>query len=619
MKKPFFLLVFSWISIVANAQLSDTLRLEAFMDGVITTHLRDKHIAGATVAVIQHGKILLSKGYGFSDVKKQLPVDSRSTLFRIGSISKMFTWVSVMQLVAQGKLSLTEDVNTYLKDFKIPDKFDKPITLNDIMTHTPGFEDLVIGLFGKDSASMKPFVEIFSREMPERVRPPHTFSSYSNHGTGMAGYIVEQISGMSFNDYVEKNILGPLNMTHTTFRQPLPANLKADMSKGYKYAGGEFVEQPFEYVPLYPVGAASSSAADMTKFMSAILAGGGAILDSATLRMMEQPAHQHHPSVNPMRHGFMDLSRNGVTIIGHGGDTFWFHSLMVLFPESDAGLFISFNTDKGGGTYMEVLDQFAEKYFPGPKAAKEPIKVDRKFLEKFTGFYRGNRYVYHDMTKISSLFSDISITVADSTKIKVTAGENVQYYLPVDSLTFREEHAPKIIAFSKGDDGKIAHLFIGNLPIIAFDKVSGIQTAGSQGLIFGMVIAAAFIVLLYWPLAASVRRGYRSMRETIMLPLGAKWVAWLDYFFLATFYIGIAMLLSDPESIVFGVTTSIKVILLFPLLSVLMTILMVVNVFRLGFDQRFSLLGRIFYILITIVSATALWQLYYWNLLGFNY
>ena len=268
---------------------------------------------------------------------------------------------------------------------------------------------------------------------------------------------------------------------------------------------------------------------------------------------------------------------------------------------------------------MEVLDQFAEKYFPGPSAVKEPIKVDRKFLEKFTGFYRGNRYVYHDMTKISSLFSDIAVTVADSTKIKVTAGENVQYYLPIDSLTFREEHAPKIIAFSKGDDGKIAHLFIGNLPIIAFDKVTGIRTAGSQGLIFGIVAAAALIVLLYWPVAASVRRGYRSVRDTIVLPLGAKWIAWLDYFFLAIFCLGIAMSLSDPESIVFGVTTSLKVILLFPLISVLLTIVMLVNVFRLGFDQRFSLLGRMFYALITIVSVTALWQLYYWNLLGFNY
>ncbi|HWA32689.1 MAG TPA: serine hydrolase domain-containing protein [Cyclobacteriaceae bacterium] len=620
MKKVFaFALIICCTVTCMSQSLSDTVRLTAFMDGVITTHMRDKHIAGATVSIVQNGKVLLAKGYGFADVKKRQPVDPGTTLFRIGSISKMFTWISVMQLVAQGKISLDADVNSYFKDFKIPDAFGKPVTLNDIMTHTPGFEDLVIGLFGKDSTSMKSFAEIFSKEMPERVRPPHTYSSYSNHGTGMAAYIVEQVSGMSFNDYVEKNILGPLNMTHTTFRQPLPANLKNDMSKGYKFTGGEFKPESFEYVPLYPVGAASASATDMVKFMDAILAGGSVILDSATLHLMEQPAHRHHPDVNPMRHGFMDLSQNGVTIIGHGGDTFWFHSVMALFPETKTGLFVSFNTDKGGGTYLDVLSQFADAYYPDKNALKPPIKVDRKFLERFAGFYRGNRYVYHDMTKISSLFNDMAITVPDSSRIKVTAGENVKYYVPIDSLTFREENSSKVIAFDKDDKGKISHLFLGGIPIIAFDKVGGVQSMSFHSMVFILTIVMGSIVLVYWPVAASVRRGYQSVRNTIVLPGGAKWVAWLDFFLLITFYVAMAAMLSDPTSIVFGVTTPVKILMVLPLISSVLTLIMVINAFRLSGDRRFSLMGRLFYVLITLVSIAGIWQLYYWNLLGFNY
>jgi CubicO group peptidase (beta-lactamase class C family) len=623
MKKLITAIVMYCVAFTGMAQSAvDSLQLEAFIDGVITTHLRDKHIAGATVSVVKDGKILLAKGYGFSDVKNQVPVDSRTTLFRIGSISKMFTWISVMQLVAQGKISLEADVNTYFKEFKIPSTYERPVTLNDIMTHTPGFEDLVIGLFGKDSASMKPFAEIFSKEMPERVRPPHTYSSYSNHATGMAAYIVEQVSGMSFNDYVEKNILVPLNMSHTTFRQPLPSNLKPDMSKGYKFTEGEFKEQTFEYVPLYPVGAAASTATDMVKFMDAILSEGSrgaSLLDTATLHLMERPAHQHHPSVNPMRHGFMDLSRNGVTVIGHGGDTFWFHSLMALFPESNVGLFVSFNTDKGGGVYLEVLDQFVEKYYSDKDIRKEPIKVSKKFLEQFAGFYRGNRYVHHDMTKISSLFSDIAITSPDSVRIKAVAGENVKYYVPVDSLTFREEHGGGIIAFERDAKGKINHMFIGNLPIMAFDKVGGIQGMGFHSMVFIVVFLFALIVLIYWPLAASVRRGYQSVRNTIVLPGGAKWIAWLDYLFLVLFYLGLVVLLSDPASIVFGLTTPVKIVMILPLVSAVLTIVMIINVFRLTGDRRFSLMGRSFYVAITIVSVIGLWQLYYWNLLGFNY
>ncbi len=405
-----------------SQSLTDTVRLEAFMDGIINTHLRDLHIAGATVSVIKDSKIILAKGYGYADVKKRIPVDPAISLFRIGSISKMFTWISVMQLVSKGKLRLDEDVNHYLKDFKIPEAYPTPVTLKDLMTHTPGFEDLVIGLFGKDSLTLKPLAEIFKKEMPLRVREPGSFASYSNHGTGMAAYIVEQVSGMSFNDYVEKNILEPLQMRHTSFLQPLPARLRADLSHGYSYKGGEFVEEGFEYVPLYPVGAAASSATDMTHFMRAILQNGRwkdfIMLDSATLAFMEQPAHRHHPDVNPMRYGFMDLSRNGVTVIGHGGNTFWFHSLMALFPESNAGLFISFNTDKGGSTSLDVLNEFMDEYFPEKNPLKTPIASSKKFLKQFEGAYRVNRFAYNDITTVSSLLGHIKVSVKDSMMLK---------------------------------------------------------------------------------------------------------------------------------------------------------------------------------------------------------
>ena len=623
MKNLIFLLVVLWLPCESDAQsLRDTVSLGAFMDGLINTHLRDKHIAGATVSIVQDGKVLLAKGYGFSDVNKQTRVSPDTTLFRIGSISKMFTWISVMQLVSQGKLKLDEDVNAYLKDFQIPATYPKPITLKDIMTHTAGFEDMVIGLFSKDSASLKPLKEIFAKEMPARVRPPGTYASYSNHATGMAAYIVEQVSGMDFNDYVEKKILGPLNMSHTSFRQPLPANLKPMMSKGYKYTG-EYLEQPFEYVPLYPVGSAASSASDMVKFMNAILYNGswkGAnILDSATLALMETPAHRHSPNVNPMRYGFMDVSQSGVNVIGHGGDTFWFHSLMVLFPESHTGLFVSFNTDKGGGVVLDLLDEFIKEYFPEKSPLASPMKVTAKFLQRFAGAYRGNRYPYHDITTISSLFGDVKIAAIDSTKIQVISGENIKYYVPLDSLTFREEHSSKIIAFDQDGKGKIAHMFIGNLAIFAFDKVGGLKSAGLHTMVFIIVILVTLLVLLYWPFVGWIRKGYNSMRDTLPLPQGARRVAWINYLLLGSFYVGLMIVLSDPVAIVYGVPTALKVLLILPLISIALAVWMLVNAIRLITDNRYRLSGRAFYAFITLVGVAALWQLYYWNFIGFNY
>jgi CubicO group peptidase (beta-lactamase class C family) len=624
MKKLFTAILALLFSTGAQSQsLSDTVQLEAFMDGLMKTHLRDKHIAGGTVSVVKDGKVMLAKGYGFSDVTKQIPVSPDATLFRIGSISKMFTWISVMQLVSQGKLKLDEDVNHYLKDIQIPTTYEKPITLTDIMTHTPGFEDLVIGLFSKDSASVKPLHDIFLKEMPARIRPAGSYASYSNHATGMAAYIVEQVSGMSFNEYVEKNILTPLHMEHTSFRQPLPQDLKPLLSKGYRYSGGEFLEQPFEFVPLYPVGAAASSATDMVKFMEAILYNGRwngrEILDSATLALMESPAHRHHPHVNPMRHGFMDLSQNGVEIIGHGGDTFWFHSIMALYPASHTGLFVSFNTDKGGGTSMEVFDEFTKKYFPETTPLATPMKADKKFLEQFAGAYRVNRYPHNDITTISSIFNDTNITIADSSRLRVTSGETVRYYVPIDSVTFREEHSSKIMAFEKDPKAGIVHMFIGNMPIIAFDKVSGLKNSGIHIMILIASIIVTLLVLLYWPFVQWVRRGYQSMHDTLPLPLPARRVAYLNYLFLGIFYLGVPIVLSDPESIVYGATTSLKVLLILPMISIVFTFWMTVFSLRLSTDDRFRIWGRIFYALITIMSILALWQLYYWNFVGMNY
>ena len=135
--------------------LRDRAELEAFMDGVMVAQLRDHHVAGATVSVVKDGALFFAKGYGSSDVRQQRPVAAESTMFRVGSISKLFTWTAVMQLVEQGKLDLNTDINTYL-DFKIPATFPQPITLTNVMTHTPGLEEDPRDLFTEDSSHITP-------------------------------------------------------------------------------------------------------------------------------------------------------------------------------------------------------------------------------------------------------------------------------------------------------------------------------------------------------------------------------------------------------------------------------------------------------------------------------
>src|SRR5438445_7280263 len=153
--------------------------LEAFLDGLIPAQLEREDIAGAVVAVVKDGKVLFAKGYGFSDVEKRKSVSPAETLFRPGSISKLFTWTSVMQLVEQGKLDLDRDVNDYL-DYKIPPAFGKPITLRNIMTHTPGFEEVDKNVIVSDSTRIEPLEAFLKDWTPHRIFPPGQVPAYSN-------------------------------------------------------------------------------------------------------------------------------------------------------------------------------------------------------------------------------------------------------------------------------------------------------------------------------------------------------------------------------------------------------------------------------------------------------
>ncbi|MGH7720067.1 MAG: serine hydrolase domain-containing protein, partial [Gemmatimonadaceae bacterium] len=241
---------------------SDPREIEAFLDGMMAAHLDEKHVAGAVVSVVRNGELLFTKGYGFADHDKRAPVDPAHTLFRIGSVSKLFTWTAVMQLVEQGKLQLDRDVNDYI-DFTIPATYPQPITLRHLLTHTPGFEDRGLGLF---SPKRVPRGEWLAENMPARVRPPGTFSAYSNYGTSLAGYIVERASGMPWEEYVERRILQPLGMRNTTAREPLPPALAPQMSGGYEWKGDRMGARDFEVVGASaPAGSVSSTGADMAR------------------------------------------------------------------------------------------------------------------------------------------------------------------------------------------------------------------------------------------------------------------------------------------------------------------------------------------------------------------
>src|SRR2546421_859648 len=346
---------------------------ETFLDALIPSQLQTRNIAGAVVSFVKDGQVLFAKGYGYADVEAKKPVLPDQTLFRPGSISKLFTATAVMQLVEQGKLDLDRDVNDYL-DFPIPKTYPEPVTLRQLLTHTGGFEETLKNLFVAHESDIKPLRTYLVNEMPARIFPPGKVPSYSNYGFTLAGYIVERVSGEKFEQYITNHILQPLRMTNSTFDQPLPPQLAAQMSKAYLIASKK--PRDFEFVQVAPAGALSTTAADMTRFMLAFLQDGSvegvAILKPETVRQMQTRQFELHPMINGLGLTFMEYSMNGQRIVGHGGDTVYFHSDMVLVPDAHVGYFISYNSlgKSVGGGRGEVQRAFVNRYFPNPAEPK---------------------------------------------------------------------------------------------------------------------------------------------------------------------------------------------------------------------------------------------------------
>lgn len=369
--------------------------LNAWLDGFMPAVLANSDLVGAVVTVVRDGEVLASRGFGYANLEDRTPVDPSSTLFRPGSISKLFTWVAVMQQVEQGRIDLDADVNAYL-DFEIPAYSGQPITMRNIMTHTAGFEEALSNLILKDPAPAISLEDYVKNHVPRRVYPPGVTPAYSNYATALAGYIVQRLSGEEFNAYVENHIFNPLGMRNSTFVQPLPEAMQGAMSRGYRSRrDGE--PQAFEIVPAAPAGSMSTTAADIALFMNAMLNGGAGVLQPATTREMFDTVDQQFPGVNSMALGFYEEDYKGRRIRSHGGDTGWFHSNLSLLIDDNVGVFVSVNSggERRIGAMMwrwQLVHGIINRYFPTESTPlPEPGPTAREHGAAVVGVYEGAR------------------------------------------------------------------------------------------------------------------------------------------------------------------------------------------------------------------------------------
>jgi CubicO group peptidase (beta-lactamase class C family) len=490
--------------------------LEAFLDALIPAQLQNRDIAGAVVSVVKDGRVLLAKGYGFADFAAKKPVVAETTLFRPGSISKVFTAISVMQLVEQGTLDLDRDVNEYL-DFAIPRTYPEPVTLRRILTHTAGFEETLKNLFVPSAKEMRPLRDYLVAAMPARIFPPGKVPSYSNYGLSLAGYIVERVSAEPFEKYVAAHILNPLQMERSSFAQPLPEALAPNMSRGYLAAAQG--ARDFEFVTASPAGALSATATDMSRLMLALLGEGtlegATILKPDSVRAMEVRQFEFHPDLHAIGFILMDYSMNAQRIVGHGGDTIYFHSDMMLMPEAHVGLFISYNSagSRQGGGRTEVIRAFLNRYFPEPVSASPSIDTKTTQADGLavSGVYSGSRRGESTFLKMAALLGQFSVT-ADRNGLLTIEGlqsprGGLKQWREIGPLVYREVDGPDLIAFRRDANGVVTDL-LPSAPIQMGQRVTGFANKKLLLPVLGVSLGLLALTLVLWPVAVIIRKRY---------------------------------------------------------------------------------------------------------------
>lgn len=445
-------------STAKEAKALNTENATTFLDGFFTSEQAKSQYVGASVVIVKDGKVIAQEGYGFADLESKTKVDPASNVFRIASISKSFTALAAMQLVEQGKIGLQDDFTKYVKDLKLDNPFNVPVTIEHLLTHTTGFEiqDPLPEDIHTDFDKVVEIEDYVRKHMPSVVRKPGSAYMYDNFASMIVGLIVQNVSGIPFNDYMEKHIFKPLKMESSSFI--FTDKLKKNLVSEYDAANGKI--DLYAVTPtIMPQGGMMSTAEDIGKFMNAFLNGGssetGSILQQATIDQMETYRSSIHPLLPNTTIGFEAPSQlpgagSSSSVITKGGTLLGTSSLMFLIPEQKTGVFIIYN--KVGPLSGLFYSDFINTFFP---AYAVPAKLDA-----FTP------YSTNELQKFSGMYSDLrirqfhtSIKVDDNGELMISdAFIGPRLLKQVDDNLFVDSLLGNFTAFETGTDGKVVYM-----------------------------------------------------------------------------------------------------------------------------------------------------------------
>jgi CubicO group peptidase (beta-lactamase class C family) len=595
----------------------------AFFDGLFKENMKKFNVPGLAFAMVKGGEVVYKNGYGMASIEGNIPVDPDATVFRVGSISKLFTAAAVMRLYEQGRLNLDDDVNKYLDSFKITGKSGKKIMVENLLTHTAGFDERNMGLAAKDRESVLPLEKYLSEYRARVFAEPGTVYSYSNYGMTLAGYIVERVSGAPFSDYIGQNILEPLGMKHSSF-DPLSGAVE-NMAQGYTYANGVQNPVPPDYFNAVPAGGLYSTASDMANFMTAVLQDGifkeNRILKKETVELMEKRQFTYNTEMAGIAYGFHERFAGDLRMLEHTGGWPGFTSLLLIIPDRNAGFFFSYNSGTGNdpGMMNDVANSIIDRYYP--EARDENVRTESSGTEAaalHSGTYKPlGGFSLYNVEKIMSLLSQVTITADRENHLVLSSALSggsggIRWSGSGAGLFECEEEAYKDYKMAFSDDGR--YMYIG---LSTYEKLPWYEAAGFQLIVLGAFALVFLAGLLLWPARSIVRRLRKKAPLKSKLPealTGA--ICILDLLFILSFGVAMAVFQND---LLHGITSGLAIVLSIPFLATLLALIQAV--FVIGGRNRglFAGAARAYYLFFAVCHLAFVPFLNYWNLIGFKF
>jgi CubicO group peptidase (beta-lactamase class C family) len=480
---------------------------------------------GLSIVVVENGEVTWEAGLGVLDRETRQPA-SADSIFRTGSVSKLFVSLAVMQLVEEGQLSLDDRLADLAPEieFSNPWEASHPVRLVHLLEHTTGFEDMSLREYAVRDADIRLGEALAINPAPRTSRwQPGLFFSYSNIGPAIAAYLVEKETGMPFEAYVQENIFDPLGMAETTYFYPQPAER---LSRSYGPAGQEI---PFSHIIFRPPGSVSTTPADMGRLIQMLLERGQSILSTDSIELIETPtsslAAAQGLRLGMAKGNFTGLHK-GFVFHGHDGGIDGFSASLGYLPEARLGYYISIN---GGGGSLDGMVEMVRDYLTRDLAPPEPPPAVDPFVsgqERYAGYYASFTPRSEFFRAIETLTGVAQVSLSsEGLVVRPLLGGEALDLLPVAEGLYRgRQDSQARIAFAE-------HAGYGRTMLIEGGLGGNLRQAPGWSVAGRLVLAAAVLLLaasavlyaLVWvPLRLLRRSGRRPDTWVRLLPLLAS-------------------------------------------------------------------------------------------------